>query len=215
MYSLRKNCQCSSAGTFFSNNVVSECTIQPIHEEIHNKNIGNQHVGNDTVGNDSIVGKEDAVGNKEVCHDDVTNNVVDGTINNETNKEHDADKDSPIDIIEINNESELQTAEEFEGLRFKDKPTEGAGGLGALDFTEKLDDVILWGDDDSVHNQKIGDDGDDDHKLTSIESEKEKKDKKSADRSHSDEFAVVQDVVEEMVMQIDLMNQIAEVLLSL
>ncbi len=188
--------QCNS----LSDNVVHNFMIQPNHGEIC------------IVGNNNIVDDDDeeALGNKAVNDDDVTNNVVDLVITNETNKEHDVDKDSPIDNIGINNESKPQTAEEFEGLGFKDnKPIGGTDGLGNLDFTEKLDDVILWGDNDSEHDQKICNDGYDDRKITLIESEKEKKD------NHSNKLAVVRDVVKEMVTQIDLMNQIAKISLLL
>ncbi len=54
--------------------------------------------------------------NAGVSHNGVAHDkIVDSIVNDKTNEQPDANKDSPFDDIEINNESKLQTAEEFEG----------------------------------------------------------------------------------------------------
>ncbi len=83
---------------------------------------------------------------------------------------------------------------EFVGFGIKKRPSGGADRIGAIAFTEKLDDMIGWGDNDAADN--------DNGKLIA------EKGKKARENIVMDQLTVVVDVVQEIVTIIDLMDQI-------
>ncbi len=84
--------------------------------------------------------------------------------------------------------------QEFVGLVIKKRTIEGENVIGALYFTQKLDDMIEWGDNDTADNN--------DGKLI-VE-----KRQKAREINCMDRLAVAADVVQEIVTMIDLMNNI-------